>query len=37
MMSVVDNAFDFIFIFPSDKVRWWSGKVLAMGSCLMIG
>ena len=27
VMTVIDNALHFIFLFSVDKVRWWSRKV----------
>ncbi len=37
VLSVCDNSFDFVFLFPVDEVRGWSGEVWAMRSCFMIG
>ena len=27
VMTVIDDALHFVFLFSVDKVRWWSGKV----------
>ena len=35
--SVVDHAFHDIFLFPSDKVRWWLRVVGSVRQCFMIG
>ena len=36
VISVIDDTFYFIFFFPIDKVRWWSGEVRAVCSCFVI-
>ena len=37
MTSVVFDLFHFIFILPSDKVRWGSGEVWPMDGVFAIG
>ena len=27
MMSVIDDALHFIFLFSANQIRWWSGEV----------
>ena len=35
--SVASYLLHFVFFFPIDEVRWWSGEVRSVGGCLMIG
>src|SRR5258708_36745869 len=36
MTSVVDQMFDFVFVFSLDQVRWGFGEVRAMNGVLLI-
>jgi hypothetical protein len=37
VISVAVNLLHFIFFFALNEVRWWSGKVWAMGGHFVIG
>jgi len=35
-LLVCDYPFNLVFVFSVNEVRWWSGKVGAVGLCFMI-
>jgi len=36
IVSVIDDGFDFVFLFVVNEVWWWSGEIGAMGGSFLV-